>query len=55
MQKLLAVAMAYVKRGSESGVVRKIPITLWLRVGWHAHDHGMFCSCAPEVYRPPIH
>jgi hypothetical protein len=38
----------------ESGVVRKIHGTPWLRVGWKAHDHGMFCACAPEVSRPPM-
>ena len=38
----------------KSGAARKIHDTPWLRVGWNTHDHCMFCSCAPEVYRPPI-
>src|SRR5262245_32058196 len=23
--------------------------------GWHAHDHCLLCSCAPEMYAPHIH
>src|SRR6266436_3967912 len=25
------------------------------RGGWQAHDPGMFCSCTPEMYEPPMH
>jgi hypothetical protein len=39
----------------ESGVVRKIPGTPWLRGGWKAHDHGMFSSCAREMSRPSLY
>jgi hypothetical protein len=51
MYKLLTVAMAYVKRDRRCDVVRKIHGTPWLREGWKAHEHGMFCSCASELYR----
>jgi hypothetical protein len=37
----------------ECGAVRKIQGMPWLRGGWKAHDHGMLCSCTPEVYRLP--
>ena len=38
----------------EIGKVRKIPGTPWLRGCWKAPDHGLLCSCAPEMYRPSL-
>src|SRR5262249_6998681 len=56
MPKLLAVAMACVKRGRRKRCgTTHIEGTVWLRGGWMAHEHGMLCTCAPEMDRPPIH
>src|SRR5262245_45805752 len=37
---------------AECGAVRKIRGTPRQRGGWHAHDHGRFCSCTPAMYEP---
>jgi hypothetical protein len=37
------------------GVVRNMRGTPGQRGGGKAHDLGMFCSCTPEMYAPPMH
>ena len=34
--------------------VRKIHGTPRQRGGWHAHEHGMFCSCPLEMYEEQV-
>jgi hypothetical protein len=52
---LLTLATVEAKSNSRVWAVRKMRGTPKQRVGWKAHDRGMLCSCAPEVYQPPIH
>jgi len=42
------------RAADERSAVRKMEGRLGEPVGWNAHDHSMFCACAPEVYEPCV-
>jgi hypothetical protein len=52
---LLTLAIVEAKSGSRVWYRQKNVRTSGQRGGWKAHDPGMFCSCTPEMYEPPMH